>query len=324
MSEQNDDLYETLNVSKNATQSQIKASYRKLALRYHPDKQSDPEIKRKNSEIFCKIGNAYEVLGNPDSRNEYDRFGTVGGNSSNERHQQQHPRHRQQQHHDPFMSGGFFGGASPFMNDSFFSNSGFGRNSGHFHSNNFADPFEIFRNVFGSDFNNGFDDGIYENDGQDQFGSSNQSRQQTHPFFGNMMGGSSRRNGHDMMMMNSMMNLRSSFPSNMMNQGSSQSYSYSSSSSSFGGGSGGVRESVSTSTRIINGKRQTVTERTIVKPDGTVEKTTETSGDDDFHSALGYNGNEQRVNGGHILQDGHEGGHDSKKRRRNFSGSSGR
>merc|ERR1712038_1512387 len=84
------------------------------------------------------------------------------------------------------------------------------------------------------------------------------------------------------------MNMHSSFPGMGMNQnfggggggGHFTSYSSSSTSSSFGGN--GPRESVTTSTRIINGKRQTVTERTVVKADGTVERTTETSGDDDF------------------------------------------
>lgn len=51
----------------------------------------------------------------------------------------------------------------------------------------------------------------------------------------------------------------------------------------FGGGHTG--ESVSTTTRMINGKRQTVTERTVQKADGTIERHVETSGDDDFPEA---------------------------------------
>jgi hypothetical protein len=68
---------------------------------------------------------------------------------------------------------------------------------------------------------------------------------------------------------------------NMMNNGRGQTSFYSS--TSYGGGSGGrMSESVSTTTKIINGKRQTITERTITHPDGTVERHTEKSGDDDF------------------------------------------
>jgi len=45
-----------------------------------------------------------------------------------------------------------------------------------------------------------------------------------------------------------------------------------------------MSESVSTTTRIVNGRRQTVTQRTVRKADGTVETTTETSGDDNVPS----------------------------------------
>ena len=84
------------------------------------------------------------------------------------------------------------------------------------------------------------------------------------------------------------MNIMNSM-NDMMNMQSNMQFS-SSSSNSYGGG--GVSESVTTSTRIINGKRQTVTERTIRKADGTVERTTEVNGDQDFPSpaSLEYGG----------------------------------
>merc|ERR1711874_750825 len=78
MNQESDDPYETLNLPRSATQAQIKAAYRKLALKYHPDKQTNEEDKQKCGEQFAKIGNAYEILGDPDRRSEFDRFGTVG------------------------------------------------------------------------------------------------------------------------------------------------------------------------------------------------------------------------------------------------------
>ena len=74
------DYYETLGVSKDSTGSEIKKAYRKLALKYHPDKnQGDKEAEDK----FKEISVAYEVLGDEDKRAKYDRFGheayTQGG-----------------------------------------------------------------------------------------------------------------------------------------------------------------------------------------------------------------------------------------------------
>jgi curved DNA-binding protein len=65
------DYYETLGVPRNATQEQIQAAYRKLARKYHPDinKSSDAEEK------FKGIGEAYEVLRDPEKRKRYDALG---------------------------------------------------------------------------------------------------------------------------------------------------------------------------------------------------------------------------------------------------------
>ncbi|MFP4046699.1 MAG: molecular chaperone DnaJ [Bacteroidales bacterium] len=69
------DYYEILGVSKEASQDEIKKAYRKMALKYHPDKNpGDKEAEKK----FKEAAEAYEVLGNPDKRNKYDRFGHAG------------------------------------------------------------------------------------------------------------------------------------------------------------------------------------------------------------------------------------------------------
>lgn len=65
-------LYEILEISENATQDEIKKSYRKLAKKYHPDINSDdPEAENK----FKDINAAYEVLGDVDKRKKYDMYG---------------------------------------------------------------------------------------------------------------------------------------------------------------------------------------------------------------------------------------------------------
>jgi len=69
------DYYEILGVGKNASQDDIKKTYRKLAKKHHPDKNQDnPEADEK----FKEISEAYEVLSDEKKRMQYDRFGTVG------------------------------------------------------------------------------------------------------------------------------------------------------------------------------------------------------------------------------------------------------
>jgi molecular chaperone DnaJ len=69
------DYYEILGVSRSASESEIKAAYRKLAIKYHPDKNPDnPETE----ELFKEATEAYEVLSDGDKRARYDRFGHDG------------------------------------------------------------------------------------------------------------------------------------------------------------------------------------------------------------------------------------------------------
>jgi molecular chaperone DnaJ len=102
------DYYEVLSISRTATEEEVKRSYRKLAVKYHPDKNpDDPHAEEK----FKELGEAYDVLMDADKRAAYDRFG-----------------------HAAFTQG-------------------IGRGGG------FHDPFDIFREVFGSGGGGG---GIFE------------------------------------------------------------------------------------------------------------------------------------------------------------------
>lgn len=95
------DYYEVLGVSKNASDAEIKSAYKKTALKYHPDRQagkSDAE-KKEAEEKFKEAAEAYDVLRDPQKRQQYDQFGFDG------------PKFGQ--------GGGFGGGAGMSMDDIF-------------------------------------------------------------------------------------------------------------------------------------------------------------------------------------------------------------
>lgn len=69
------DYYEVLGVEKNASESDIKKAYRKLALKYHPDKNPDD---KEAEEKFKEAAEAYEVLSDSQKRSRYDQFGHAG------------------------------------------------------------------------------------------------------------------------------------------------------------------------------------------------------------------------------------------------------
>ena len=98
--------YEVLSVSREETKDGIKKSYRKLAVKYHPDKNPDDDT---SEDKFKEIGEAYEVLSDEQKRAAYDRYG-----------------------HSAFGGGGPSAGRG-------------GGGGGGFH-----DPFDIFRDAFGS------------------------------------------------------------------------------------------------------------------------------------------------------------------------------
>ena len=65
------DLYSLLNVSRDATEEEIKKGYRTLAFQYHPDKNKELSAQKK----FQEISESYEILSNPKKRQTYDQFG---------------------------------------------------------------------------------------------------------------------------------------------------------------------------------------------------------------------------------------------------------
>ncbi|XP_041378311.1 dnaJ homolog subfamily C member 16-like [Gigantopelta aegis] len=100
-----EDLYDVLDVNKDASSNDIRQAYKRLAREWHPDKNKAPDAADK----FTKINEAYETLSNPEKRSAYDNYGYTSQNG------------RRQPFHQP---NGFF----PF--DDFFSGSGFNFNFG--------------------------------------------------------------------------------------------------------------------------------------------------------------------------------------------------
>jgi len=136
------DYYSVLGLPRGASQEDIKKAYRRLALKYHPDKNKDPGAE----ERFKEIAEAYEVLIDTNKKHEYDTFGGEGS------HQGFTDRSRQRTRHDKFGSS-FFHPSDPFdLFKSFFGHDPF--------SHSFTDPFTSFFNAHGKMhgdlFNNGF------------------------------------------------------------------------------------------------------------------------------------------------------------------------
>ena len=87
------DYYDILGISKSASAAEIKKAYRKMAVKYHPDKNPDDKTAE---EKFKEAAEAYEVLSDPDKKARFDQFG-----------------------HQAFEGGGFGGGGGMNMEDIF-------------------------------------------------------------------------------------------------------------------------------------------------------------------------------------------------------------
>ena len=118
------DYYSILGVSKNSGLPEIKSAYRKLALKWHPDKNKEPGAEAK----FKEITQAYEVLSDPNKKQTYDQIGHQAYTSSGG------ARDR-----------GRAGGQGPSGNTYYYSNMG---GAGGFDFGG-VDPFDIFEQFFG-------------------------------------------------------------------------------------------------------------------------------------------------------------------------------
>ena len=74
------DYYDILNLSEEADENDIKKAYRKLAIKFHPDKNRAPE----SGEAFKKVSAAYACLSDPEKRKYYDKYGEEPGQNGAE------------------------------------------------------------------------------------------------------------------------------------------------------------------------------------------------------------------------------------------------
>ncbi|XP_008054395.1 dnaJ homolog subfamily B member 3 [Carlito syrichta] len=203
------DYYEVLGVPRQASSEAIKKAYRKLALKWHPDK--NPENKEEAERRFKQVAEAYEVLSDAKKRDVYDRYGETGVDG-----------------------GGRGAGGGPFR-DSFE------------YVFTFRDPAEVFREFFG---------------GRDPF---------SFDFFGdpfeNLFGGRRASRGNRSRGSTPLFSTFSEFPAfggsfspfdtGFTSFGSVGNGGLSSFSMSCGSGGTGSFKSMSTSTKIVNGKKIT-------------------------------------------------------------------
>eukprot|EP00088_Acartia_fossae_P007685 TRINITY_DN13608_c0_g2_i3.p1 TRINITY_DN13608_c0_g2~~TRINITY_DN13608_c0_g2_i3.p1 ORF type:complete len:396 (+),score=103.65 TRINITY_DN13608_c0_g2_i3:41-1228(+) len=284
------DYYELLEITRDASTADIKKSYRKLALKWHPDK--NPENPDEATKRFKEIAEAYEVLIDEKKRRVYDKYGKEGLTGANG---------------GAGGPSGHRGGGRRYHGANLDDDFGFG--GAGFHSFVFRDPFEIFREFFGGhdpfeDFMDPFADpfagfgmgGMMGGMRSHQRAGGGTSLVMRHP----------RRNQHPM-------NALSPFgafggfgfglPGFGMGfggggslfdelDGGGMSSIQTFSSSSFGGGPGMSMKSTSMSTRFVNGKK--ITTQKVV--DNGVE--TVTTYENDVLKSQTVNGVPQAIQGG--------------------------
>ena len=126
------DYYEVLGVSKTASAAEIKSAYRKMALKYHPDRNKETGAEDR----FKEINEAYQVLSDPKKKQTYDQFGHAAFDPSSGMGGGQ----------GPFGGFGGFSGQAGGFNWSSYASGGQGAEF------DFGDPFEIFEQFFGGGF----------------------------------------------------------------------------------------------------------------------------------------------------------------------------
>lgn len=124
------DYYQVLGIDKKATQEEIKKAYRKLARKYHPDLNPD----NKDAELkFKAVNEANEVLGDPEKRKQYDKYGEHWQHAeAYEQAQNENARKRSQGSADPFEGFAYADGGSDHSDffSSFFGGQGSGFGAG--------------------------------------------------------------------------------------------------------------------------------------------------------------------------------------------------
>jgi len=136
------DYYKTLGVNKNATADEIKAAYRKLARKHHPD--LNPNDKEANKR-FQQINEANEVLSDPDKRKKYDQYGKDWQHAEAfEKAQQEAGARGGRRGAGQGQGFGGFGGAQGFDGGA-----GFGSEGGEWHSSDDSGFSDFFESLFG-------------------------------------------------------------------------------------------------------------------------------------------------------------------------------
>lgn len=240
-------FYEMLDLTKHASQEDIKKAYRKLALKWHPDK--NPNNTKEADKRFKEISEAYEVLSDNKKRDIYDRYGKEGLTRSASGSQS--------------AQTGFGHGFDPF---SFSFGSQGGSRSGFDNDFHFRSPHDIFEEFFGT--KNIFD--LFNEQNDMGFGNLSGRRHTTNNVTSNKR---PRNQGGQMM--------QAFFGFPGFESAGSGGFTSFSSFSSGGGGNHGVVKSSSKSTKIVNGKRFVTTkivengsETVTIEEDGEVKSKT--------------------------------------------------
>lgn len=114
------DYYATLGVSKDASEKDVKSTYRRLARKWHPD--ANPDKPKEAEEKFKEISEAYEVLGDAQKRKKYDMLGADWQNAAQQAERQE--RYRTGYENEPFDFGNVGGSGFSDFFDLFFSGVG--------------------------------------------------------------------------------------------------------------------------------------------------------------------------------------------------------